>query len=183
MEISADVIGLPAHRSPPADGRGKELTILVILASVKGFLYCVHFNLLGLFFCLSTDRLFFPFRAYQRQCSFSALNTDGLPLLLRYSDLRSDGIFAVLYTLFLDLSINQKLARDLAPLRKFSYRFPPRPEGVFSGFRKKSLYLIATGIVKIKSLHKDFSAKNNIIILLVNEILMNYKMRGIHFYH
>ena len=80
-------------------------------------------------------------------------------------------------------SINLKLARDLAPLRKFSYRFPPRPEGVFSGFEKKPLYLIATRIVKIKSLHKDFSAKNNIIILLINEILINYKMRGIHFYH
>ena len=49
MEISADVIGLSAHRSPPADGRGKEITILVILASVKGFLYCVHFNLLGFY--------------------------------------------------------------------------------------------------------------------------------------
>ena len=139
MEISADVIGLPAHRSSFADGRGKEIAILVILAAVKGFLYCVHFYLLGFYsFCLTTDRLFFSFRAYQRQCSFSALNTDGLPLLLRYSDLRSDGIFAVLYTLFLDLSINQKLARGFAPLRKFSYRFPPRPEGVFSGFEKKT---------------------------------------------
>ena len=53
----------------------------------------------------------------------------------------------------------------------------------FLVLRKKPLYLIATRIVKIKLLHKDFSAKNNIIILLVNEILMNYKMRGIHFYH
>ena len=127
MEISADVIGLPAHRSSFADGRGKELTILVILASVKGFLYCVHSYLLD-FILLSCDR------------------SITFPLLCH--------------------SINQKLARDLAPLRKFSYRFPPRPEGVFSGFRKKSLHLIATGIVQIKLLHKDFSTKNNIILSL-----------------
>ena len=57
MEISADVIGLPAHKSSFADGRGKEIVILVILAAVKGFLYCVHFYLLDFIF-LSFDRSF-----------------------------------------------------------------------------------------------------------------------------
>ena len=36
MEIPADVIGLPAHGLPSADGRGKEIVILMILAAMKG---------------------------------------------------------------------------------------------------------------------------------------------------
>ena len=34
---------LPAHVFPPADRRGEEITVPVILAVVKCFLYCVHF--------------------------------------------------------------------------------------------------------------------------------------------
>ena len=50
VKIPADVIGLPAHGLPFADGRGKEITVLMILAAVKCLLYCCHVNLPVIYF-------------------------------------------------------------------------------------------------------------------------------------
>ena len=81
VEISADVIGLSAHRSSFADGRGKEIAILVILAAVKGFLHCVHFLPPGiLFFCLATD-LFLSVMTYRRHLSLPRKFTFGVAML------------------------------------------------------------------------------------------------------
>jgi len=42
-EIPADIIRLPVHGFPFTDRRSEDITVLVILAAVKCFLYCVHF--------------------------------------------------------------------------------------------------------------------------------------------
>ena len=102
MEISADVIGLPAHRSSFADGRGKEIAILVILASVKSFLYCVHSYLLD-FILLSCDR----------SVSFCKNLLKALVLTAEVHFRCCDAVFLLP---LLCHSINQKLAWGVATL-------------------------------------------------------------------